>query len=145
MYKLWCEWGIISWWSCSEWPKLVGNTAVFSVVTQRSFPQEDRALRDDTKNGCLADFIGPSRSAKIFSSTLNPIGETYNLKMSGPAMSTRLGYFWKRVGWHEQKPSPSLATINIFFRANSTNKNVLFCQPTWSPGHVIANYQERLF
>ena len=29
-------------------------TAVFSVVTQRSSPQ--RALRDDTKNDCVADY-----------------------------------------------------------------------------------------
>ena len=32
---------------------VVCYTAVFSVVTQRSSPLE--ALRDDTKNGCVAD------------------------------------------------------------------------------------------
>ena len=31
-------------------PKLVCYTAVFSVVTQRS------SLRDDSKNGCVADY-----------------------------------------------------------------------------------------
>ena len=43
--------------------KLVCYTAVFSVVTQRSSPLTAaeshatllRALRDDTKNGCVAD------------------------------------------------------------------------------------------
>ena len=35
-------------------PLLVCYTAVFSVITQRSFP--GRALRDDTKNGCVADY-----------------------------------------------------------------------------------------
>ena len=34
--------------------ELVCYTAVFSVVTQRSSPQGG-ALRDDTKNGCVAD------------------------------------------------------------------------------------------
>ena len=37
---------------------LVCYTAVFSVVTQRSSPQGGReggALRDNTKNGCVAD------------------------------------------------------------------------------------------
>ena len=33
---------------------IVCYTAVFSVVTQRSSPQ---ALRDDTKNGCVADYV----------------------------------------------------------------------------------------
>ena len=33
---------------------LVCYTAVFSVVTQSSSPQG--ALRDDTKNGCVADY-----------------------------------------------------------------------------------------
>ena len=33
---------------------LVCYTAVFSVVTQRSSPLG--ALRDDTKNGCVADY-----------------------------------------------------------------------------------------
>ena len=33
---------------------LVCYTAVFSVVTQRSSPPG--ALRDDTKNGCVADY-----------------------------------------------------------------------------------------
>ena len=41
---------------------LVCYTAVLSVVTQRSSPGEERfvprggALRDDTKNGCVADY-----------------------------------------------------------------------------------------
>ena len=39
---------------------LVCYTAVFSVLTQRSFPQTavsawGGALRDDSKNGCVAD------------------------------------------------------------------------------------------
>ena len=33
---------------------IVRYTAVFSVVTQRSSPQG--ALRDDTKNDCVADY-----------------------------------------------------------------------------------------
>ena len=33
--------------------RLVCYTAVFRVVTQRSSP----ALRDDSKNGCVADYI----------------------------------------------------------------------------------------
>ena len=32
---------------------VISYSAVFSVVTQRSSPE--RALRDDTKNGCLSD------------------------------------------------------------------------------------------
>ena len=35
---------------------LVCYAAVFSVVTQRSSPQRG-ALRDDTKNGCVADYV----------------------------------------------------------------------------------------
>ena len=35
---------------------LVCYTAVFIVVTQRSFPQEE-ALRDDSENGCVADYL----------------------------------------------------------------------------------------
>ena len=35
---------------------LVCYTAVFSVVTQRSSPQEE-ALRDDSENGCVADYL----------------------------------------------------------------------------------------
>ena len=36
--------------------RLVCYTAVFSVVTQRSSPLTwGGALRDDTKNGCVAD------------------------------------------------------------------------------------------
>ena len=38
-------------------PDIVCYTAVFCVVTQRSSPG---ALRDDTKNGCLADYTGSS-------------------------------------------------------------------------------------
>ena len=34
-----------------SWYQLVCYTAVFSVVTQPSSPE----LRDDTKNGCVAD------------------------------------------------------------------------------------------
>ena len=34
---------------------VVCYTAVFSVVTQRSSPLWEGALRDDTKNGCVAD------------------------------------------------------------------------------------------
>ena len=34
---------------------LVCYTAVFSVITQRSSPQWEGALRDDSKNGCVAD------------------------------------------------------------------------------------------
>ena len=37
----------------SAW-EVVCYTAVFSVVTQRSFP----LLRDVTKNGCVADYVG---------------------------------------------------------------------------------------
>ena len=38
---------------------VVRYTAVFSVVTQRSYPQTQRggALRDDTKNGCVAGLL----------------------------------------------------------------------------------------
>ena len=36
---------------------LVCYTAVFRVVTQRSSPLWGGALRDDTKNGCVADWI----------------------------------------------------------------------------------------
>ena len=35
---------------------LVCYTAVFSVVTQRSSPLWEGAFRDDTKNGCVADY-----------------------------------------------------------------------------------------
>ena len=35
--------------------RLVCYTGVFSVVTQRSSPLWGGALRDDTKNGCVAD------------------------------------------------------------------------------------------
>ena len=35
---------------------LVCYTAVFIVVTQRSSPQEE-ALRDDSENGCVADYL----------------------------------------------------------------------------------------
>ena len=35
---------------------LVCYTAVFLVVTQRSSPQEE-ALRDDSENGCVADYL----------------------------------------------------------------------------------------
>ena len=35
---------------------LVCYTAVFSFVTQRSSPQGGGALRDDSKNGCVADY-----------------------------------------------------------------------------------------
>ena len=38
---------------------LVCYTAVFNVVTQRSSPHLwEGALRDDTKNGCVADYDG---------------------------------------------------------------------------------------
>ena len=36
---------------------VVCYTAVFRVVTQRSSPLEGGALRDDTKNGCVADYL----------------------------------------------------------------------------------------
>ena len=40
------------------WYALVCYAALFSVVTQRSFPcQRGGALRDDTKNGCVADQV----------------------------------------------------------------------------------------
>ena len=34
---------------------LVCHTAVLRVVTQRSSPLWEEALRDDAKNGCVAD------------------------------------------------------------------------------------------
>ena len=37
--------------------EIVCYTAVFSVVTQRSVPQAWGALRDDTKNGFVADYV----------------------------------------------------------------------------------------
>ena len=37
--------------------EIVCYTAVFSVVTQRSAPQAWGALRDDTENGCAADYV----------------------------------------------------------------------------------------
>ena len=40
---------------------LVCYTAVFSVVTQPS-PQRGGALRDDTKNGCVADKLNTGGS-----------------------------------------------------------------------------------
>ena len=47
--------------------RLVCYTAVFSVVTQRCFPG---ALRDDTKNGCVADYLRrrsyPGRGTAIY-------------------------------------------------------------------------------
>ena len=36
---------------------IVCYIAVFSVVTQRSAGVWDGALRDDTKNGCVADYL----------------------------------------------------------------------------------------
>ena len=36
---------------------LVCYTAVFSVVTQRSSPQWGGTLHDDSKNGCVADYM----------------------------------------------------------------------------------------
>ena len=46
--------------------KLVCYTAVFSVVTQRSSPPPNSrwwggALRDDSKNGCVADYRQTSK------------------------------------------------------------------------------------
>ena len=46
-------------WSCEStngWEGKRRYTAVFSVVTQCSSPQRGGALRDDTKNGCVADY-----------------------------------------------------------------------------------------
>ena len=39
---------------------VVCSIAVFSVVTQRSSPLMGGALRDDTKNGCVADYSNRS-------------------------------------------------------------------------------------
>ena len=41
---------------------LVCYTAVFSVVTQRSWRG---ALRDDSKNGCVADYDFPGRTVRV--------------------------------------------------------------------------------
>ena len=48
---------------------LVCYTVFFSVVTQRSSPQGRGPLRDDTKNGCVADkstFRSLEKHSKIF-------------------------------------------------------------------------------
>ena len=52
---------------------LVCYTAVFSVVTQRSSPQgRGGALGDDTKNGCVADYL----DIRIISASIFHIFET---------------------------------------------------------------------
>ena len=44
---------------CPWISSLVCYTAVSSVVTQSSSPMWGGALRDDTKNGCVADYLVP--------------------------------------------------------------------------------------
>ena len=53
-FHMWEKWYVQS--EATE--VLVCYTAVFSVVTKRSSPLEGGALRDDTKNGCVADYRG---------------------------------------------------------------------------------------
>ena len=55
---------------------LVCHIAVFSVVTQCSSPQGG-ALRDDTKNGCVADYRSPARERLFPSSHLPPRAYVY--------------------------------------------------------------------
>ena len=68
------------WRNCSlAWESFGGEaalsvvccTAVFSVVTQRS-SQWGGALRDDTKNGCVADYAERRRREKILQSVSSP-------------------------------------------------------------------------
>ena len=64
---------------------LVCYTAVFSVVTQRSSTlyQWGRALRDDTKNGCVADYNYTGDSEKKNPSSPNR-RRTYGLLAISP-------------------------------------------------------------
>ena len=45
---------------------IVCYTAVFIVVTQRSFSHWGEALRDDTKNGCVADYYNQGQKEFIY-------------------------------------------------------------------------------
>ena len=52
---------------------LVCYTAVFSVVTQRSSPLRRGALRDDTKNGFVADYWFPRETKRLRNKRSNSI------------------------------------------------------------------------
>ena len=56
---------------------LVCYTAVFRVVTQCSSPLWGGALRDDTKNGCVADY--PTLGARDFSSAVSGFYQVFSL------------------------------------------------------------------
>ena len=80
---------------------LVCYTAVFSVVTQRSSPQ--RALCDDTKNGCVADYITPLPRHNGHLSTT----ATFFCPQGGRCGEVPL-YKWKRQKFKEMFVSGSL-------------------------------------
>ena len=80
---------------------LVCYTAVFSVVTQRSSPQ--RAMCDDTKNGCVADYITPLPRHNGHLSTT----ATFFCPQGGRCGEVPL-YKWKRQKFKEMFVSGSL-------------------------------------
>ena len=67
---------------------LVCYTGVFSVVTQCSF--WGGALRDDTKNGCVADKCLP-KEKKSLRQPIVPILKTVHLQQLKVMLSSKLG------------------------------------------------------
>ena len=82
---------------------LVCYTAVFSVVTQRSSPQgRGGALCDDTKNGCVADYL----DIRIISASIFHIFETLFRIDGGRTdilgiLGSILIIFWASMCWGE--------------------------------------------
>ena len=72
-------------YSCFATEAVVCYTAVFSVVTRRSSPLSGGALRDNTKNGCVADYS--TRGKRYLKNTACAKGET-----DGPPGG---GYSWE--------------------------------------------------
>ena len=62
-------------------PQVVCYTAVFSVVTQCSFPGEwGGALRDDTKSGCVADYTSSISHETFTNQAMGKLLATTNRK-----------------------------------------------------------------